>query len=115
MAGQARSAWRAWQKTHPLSHCAIHPAGSLGNVGSVGPESGDTGGMGGVGAAILADGRLMQRPRGGKQPVRDVEGGKKTQKKKEVPGSRARISQRALIWESRSQSMERWVVLVSGR
>jgi hypothetical protein len=64
MAGPERSAWRAWQNTHPLSHCAIHPAGSFGNVGSVGPESGDTGGMGGVGAAMLADGRLKQRPCG---------------------------------------------------
>jgi len=43
---------------YPLSHCAIHPAGSFGSVGSVGPESGDTGGWGGVGAAMLACERL---------------------------------------------------------
>lgn len=43
---------------YPLSHCAIHPAGSFGSVGSVGPESGDTGGWGGVGAAMLVCGRL---------------------------------------------------------
>jgi hypothetical protein len=60
--GMARGAPR--KKTHPLSHCAIHPAGSLGSVGSVGPESGDTGGWGGVGAAMLVDGRLYRRPWG---------------------------------------------------
>jgi hypothetical protein len=40
------------RETYELSHCAIHPAGSLGSVGSVGPESGETGGMGGVGTAM---------------------------------------------------------------
>ena len=43
---------RPQRKAYELSHCAIHPAGSLGSVGSVGPESGDPGCCGGVGAAI---------------------------------------------------------------
>jgi hypothetical protein len=54
MAGQESDTRNAQERgTYPLSHCAIHPAGSFGRVGSVGPESGDTGGWGGVGAAIL--------------------------------------------------------------
>jgi hypothetical protein len=47
-----RGVIRDW--TYELSHCAIHPAGSLGSVGSEGPESGETGGIGGVGAACIS-------------------------------------------------------------
>lgn len=50
-AGRRRGA----RPTYALSHCAIHPAGSLGSVESVGPESGETGGMGGVWAAMVGE------------------------------------------------------------
>lgn len=100
--------------TYPLSHCAIHPAGSFGSVGSVGPESGDTGGWGGVGAAMF-DGRTTKIVVAGKENglvVLDVEG---AQYWKVSGRRRLRTSRRALIWRKYTgQRIERWAVLLSG-